>query len=232
MHDDRAQSCYARVDACWRSEEDELRARLPFVQQVARFLHGRLAPAGLDDLVQAGLVGVLRLLRRDPLRAKIDGVVWRAAADAMVDEARRVRGGPVRLSTELVAAKRALARAEAKRGPGVSDEEVAAEMGISVERFRKILRASNSLPVFVSQTEDVADSKGVETETREELLTQLTFAVKSLGKQEQMVLSLYYEQQMSMAEVGEVLGLSEGRIGQIHGHAVLRLRRLLRTSRR
>ncbi len=123
-----------------------------------------------------------------------------------------------------------------------TDEEIAAEMGITVEEFQEsLMRISNSTVVALDELWSVSDSSGdqvslldtiqdpqaanpEEALDQSELKDRLTDAIAALPEREKLVIALYYYENLTLREIGEVLGVTESRISQLHTKAVLRLK--------
>jgi RNA polymerase sigma factor for flagellar operon FliA len=142
--------------------------------------------------------------------------------DALTRHGRRQMGEVTRVMRKL----------EATLGRSPEEQEVAAALGIELDAYHKLAENLARAPALANlgalDPDDVAgasDSAG-EFETRE-LRTQLIVAVKRLPERTQTVLGLYYQEECTLAEIGEVLGVTESRVCQILGDATARLRAAL-----
>jgi RNA polymerase sigma factor FliA len=221
--------------AVYRSEIDEtelIKRHVPTVKRSAAYLKGRLPQAvQIDDLVQAGLMAVLRIARRGDGLLMPEAMLRRAVLNAMIDEARRTTWAPTRiLRLAAVAAKtmQAVRRREGREG---TDEEVAAELGIPLDQYHQILVDCAGISVLdLAAFEDIAEPALQIAGDQEERLRQsriaraLASAIASLPEREKLVVSLYYEHELNMEEVGEVLGLDKSTVSRSHGRALLILR--------
>ena len=223
------------------SAEDQERLieeNLELVKRIAYHLLARLpAHTEIDDLMQSGMIGLLEAARNyDPSRgASFSTFAGFRIRGAMLDEVRRHDWTPRsvhRKQRELSAAIREL---EGETGRQPNAEEVADRMGISLDEYHKILRDSAGCSLFSLNeamdenkptrqvaTDDSADPGRLcsEQQFREEVVA----AIGRLPEKEQMVLSLYYERDLNLKEIGAVLGVTESRVCQIHGQALARLR--------
>lgn len=213
-------------------EAAAVRRYMPMVKRLAMHVRGRLPDTvQLDDLVQAGLIAVLRLLRSGAADGSSEAVIRRAIVNAMIDEARREAWAPVRtvrLARTAVAAMRAVRRRVGRDG---SDEEVAAEMGVALGEYHRILfdiagMRLLQLDMFDESAEAQLQVAGTQEAGlfRRRQVVALTAAIAALPEREKLVVSLYYEQELNMAEVGKVLGLDKSTVCRAHGRALLMLR--------
>lgn len=193
-----------------------------------------------DDLLQAGMMGLLDAASRyDPGRkvpfeqfakTRIRGVVidelrqwdWRSRTDR--EHGQKIRKAIQTLNTKL--------------GRAPSESEIAKELGVSLERYHRMLQSSNSdnLLSLDGLMQGEADSKIIEVNQDDsievvamggERSRALANALKELPEREQHLMNLYYVHELNMKEIGEALDLTEARICQLHRQAVLRLRSLL-----
>jgi RNA polymerase sigma factor FliA len=215
-----------------------VRRYMPLVKRLAMHVRGRLPDSvQLDDLIQAGFIAVLRLLRSGTADAGGGAVLRRAIINAMIDEARREAWAPVRTvrhARMAIAAMRAVRRRTGRDG---SDEEVAAEMGIALDDYHRILVDIAGMRLLQLDAFDegaetplqVADTQETNLH-RSRLMTALAAAIAALPQRERLVVSLYYEQELNMAEVGKVLSLDKSTVCRAHGRALLMLREALGES--
>ncbi len=204
---------------------------LPLVQRVARRLGRRLPPhVSVDDLVGAGVVGLLEALRRfDPTRTtEFAAFAEFRIKGAILDELRR---------GDLMARD---ARAEVKRMEGVfgdlsqrlgtppSEEELAAAMGCSLSALH--VKLERLVPVRISSFDDqAAELSGntfspFEQVRRGETTKLLAAALTRLPERQRQVLHLYYAEELTLRQIGVVMEVSESRICQIMAAATLQLR--------
>jgi len=221
-------------------KESVIREFLPFIRYTARRLGWRLNPGmSEDDLVSAGVVGLLDALRRFQAgTVKLKTYAEHRIRGAMLDELRAADALPRNVRDRVNAMKSAHARLEHLLGRLPEDHEVAQALGVSLDEYHKTLRESSSalhlrLEDFTGRggdepeglLENLADPEGkdplslLEKTMMKELLTQV---IRDIPEKERLVLSLYYWDELTMKEIGKVLGLTEGRVSQLHGQALLR----------
>ncbi|MBC54427.1 MAG: RNA polymerase sigma factor FliA [Gammaproteobacteria bacterium] len=218
----------------------------PLVKRIAHHLLMRMpSSVQLDDLIQSGMIGLLEAASKYDVSkgASFETYAGIRIRGAMLDEIRRGDWAPRsvhRKSREVAAAVKSV---EMRTGSDAKDHEVAEELGIDLETYYTILQdASGSrLFSFDDLTEGGDDSaleaasgeiSGPADELQEEdFRLHLAEAIEGLPEREKLVLALYYDEELNLKEIGEVLGVSESRISQIHSQAALRLRARLQEWR-
>ena len=226
---------YAKSMVSDRTRRDALIAEhLPIARRIARRIARHLpSERALDDVLQAAYLGLAQAAERfDPHR----GEPFLAFAElrirgAVLDELRR---GDILSRRSRVLARRigrTITALEHTLGRPPEDEEVARALDVSVEVYREELEALTRV-AFVDFDEQAADGPPVSrsfelphtamesSETIETLRTSL----QALPERDATLLSLYYVEELTYAEIGQVLGVSESRICQLHGRAIARLK--------
>jgi RNA polymerase sigma factor FliA len=225
---------YGLPDAA-AEEAAALRHYAPIVKRLALHLRGRLPEAvQLDDLVQGGLIAVLRIVRSGSAAALSDAALRRTIVNAMIDEARREAWAPVR-TVRLAKAVAAVMQAIKRRtGEDGSDEEVAAMMQMPLADYhRALVEIAGIRLVQLDLLEEREEDRlqvagGQETGLHHRrVMSAMADAVAALPQREQLVVSLYYEHELNMEEVGRVLGLDKSTVCRAHGRALLLLRNAL-----
>lgn len=220
-------------DQC-TAEQDVVTEYATLVKRIARHVLSRLpSSVQLDDLVQAGLIGLMEAVRMyDPSQgASFETYATIRVRGAMLDELRRNDWSPRSLSRRVRQLSQATREIENRKGATATALEVAQTLNLSLKEYHQwVLEANNqnffsldSMEEFDSPGNADADStyRNVEEDRRRDFLAE---AIRSLSEREQIVLSLYYDKDMTLKEIGEVLGVSESRVCQIHGEATVRLR--------
>lgn len=218
---------------------------LPLVAKVASAIGARLPHSvELSDLTQAGVLGLLDAADKFD---RHKGVRFRTYAElrirgAILDSLRTLDWVPRSLRRLRRELHRAESRLEGRLGRAPNDEELASAMQISLsdlraarERVRRSEIASGSPESFdrvVALTIDPRSPDPQELLERREIEQLLTQAIERLPARERLVLALYYHEELTMKEVGRVLGVNESRVSQIHSKAVETLRRRLRRELR
>jgi RNA polymerase sigma factor for flagellar operon FliA len=222
---------------------------------LVRFVVGRLGipPTGLleaEDLISYGMIGLINAIDRyDPSR----GVRFEAFASvrirgAVIDQLRTLNWLPRSAISRIRQIESALAVLEQKLGRPAREEEVAREIGVTTERYRQMLLETNSTvlsldaPLSSLSQEDEVASLGellvdhsvpgpVEQAEQQELTDTLSRAIDNLPEREKLLLSLYYQEELTMKEISKILTVSESRVCQLHMQAVMRLRGVLASYR-
>lgn len=219
---------------------------LVLVKHVAARVASRLpSHIAMDDLFSAGLVGFLRAIEEyDATRGvEFGAYAGQLIRGAIFDELRRLDWVPRGVRRRLREAERAMDALARRLGRAPTDAEVADELGMAVEEYGRLLGAGGALlPLDApgargeggSAVESVMDldtpSPFLLLATRERRAL-LASAIERLPQKEREVLALYYYEELTMQEIGRVLGVSESRVSQIHSSGIRRLRAALRRLR-
>ena len=232
-------SQYGSVATRDRQSDDELIMRhVELVKRIAHHLAGRLpATVDVNDLMQSGMVGLLEAARNfDASRgASFETYAGIRIRGAMLDDIRKHDWTPRSVHHKYRQVADAMHAVESRTGRAATSEEVASQLGISIDEYHKILAdsACSRLFSFEETLEEPTlyrkpPSSGAPTPDQElyesQFRARLAESIEKLPERERMVLSLYYEQELNLKEIGEVLEVSESRVCQIHGQAVMRLR--------
>jgi RNA polymerase sigma factor FliA len=243
----------------YKSEGDE-RARERLVvaySPLVKFIAGRMAsglPSHVDegDLVSYGLLGLIGAIERFDLEREIKFETFAVARikGAIIDELRSLDWVPRSVRARAREVERAHAALEAEFGRAPTDEEMAVKLELSVEEFRDaLLQIANSSVLALDDLWTFADPDGSggqlsvldtiqdpnaldpESEAHTaELKDRLADAIESLPERERLVIALYYYENLTLREIGEVLGVTESRVSQLHTKSVLALRSRFQAS--
>ena len=225
------------------SSANELVTRhAPLVKRVAYHLKGRLPDSvQVDDLIQSGMLGLLEAARNfdSTQGASFETYAGIRIRGAMLDEIRLGDWTPRSVHRKAREMNQAIKKIEDRKLGNASDSEIAKEMGVSLDEFNQILRNASVSKIFsiddgeVEQDYNGNMSTKVQPETiykREELAFALEGIIDDLPERERLVMSFYYEEQMNLREIGEVLGVSESRVSQIHVKALITIRSKVQNS--
>jgi len=246
--------------ALWRryreTRDQGIRDRLilgysPLVKYVAGRLGSGL-PAHVDeqDLVSYGLLGLIGAIERfDPNRdVKFETYAIARIRGAIIDELRALDWVPRSVRSRARDIERAISELEGKLGRAPTDEEIAQRLGLSgdeledslAEISRSSIAALDELWTvsgsggdqvsLIDTIEDTAapDPQGALSAT--EMREAIADAIARLPEREKLVVTLYYYEELTLREIGEVLGVTESRVSQLHTKAVLRLKARLAGS--
>ena len=210
---------------------------LPLVRRQALSMQVRLpASVELDDLIQAGTVGLLEAVGRFDASqgASFATFASQRIRGAMLDELRSRDWLPrsVRRNARMV--DEAVRRLEQQLGRAAEENEIATELGMELEEYRQLLSDTNSgnLLPFEMLLEEGAEP-GVEDTSQDtplqqflagEKRDQLVAGIEALPEREKLLMALYYQEELNLKEIGAVLGVTESRVSQLHSQAVSRLR--------
>jgi RNA polymerase sigma factor for flagellar operon FliA len=231
---------YSSVAAQPRDSDALVARHAGLVKRIAWHLAGRLPPSvDVDDLVQAGMIGLLEAAAHySPGRgASFETYAGIRIRGAMIDALRKLDWAPRsvhRRAREVAGAMRAV---EEREGREAQDAEVAAELGLTLEEYHRIVQDAAFCQVAsldesdgAAEVADQGQDPGLAVE-QGELRTAMAEAIAGLPERERLVMSLYYDEELNLKEIGAVLGVSESRVCQIHGQALSRLRSRLRQWR-
>jgi RNA polymerase sigma factor for flagellar operon FliA len=215
------------------------------VKRIAYHLAGRLPPqVEVEDLVQAGMLGLLEAAANytEGRGASFETFAGIRIRGAMLDALRKLDWAPRSVHRKARAAATALRELENELGGEVEESAVAARLGVPVGEYQKIVRDAASCRLLsldeVTSGEDssfeIADESGNDPlleVTDGAMRDALIEAIGQLPEREKLVMSLYYDQELNLKEIGAVLKVSESRVCQLHAQALSRLRGRLATWR-
>jgi RNA polymerase sigma factor for flagellar operon FliA len=210
----------------------------PLVKRIAHHLLGRLpSSVQVDDLIQAGVIGLLEAARNyDASKgASFETYAGIRIRGSMIDEVRRGDWAPRSVHRNSRRVQEAMRRLEKRLGRDATDQEIASEMGVPLAEYQSIahdslssklfsfddLGSDDDHPVDYVPSDAPTPAQGVQ---RDVLRQQLAKAISDLPERERLVLALYYHEELNLKEIGQVIGVSESRVSQIHSQAALRLR--------
>lgn len=231
-----------------RDKEDLVLQHWDLVKYTALRVISRLPNSvQFDDLFNAGVIGLMDAIDRfdRSLGIQFETYAKIRIRGAILDEIRAMDWIPRSLRQKSNELEKTLVALEQKLGRPPGDEELAAELGISMEEYYKLLDESKSISLLPEDVYEIlkenncchclsTESEDLFQQTyQQELRQHLGEAIAALPRKEQTVLSLYYYEELTMKEIGAIMGYTESRISQIHTKTVLKLRtRLLRKFKR
>jgi RNA polymerase sigma factor for flagellar operon FliA len=234
----RSVGAYSAV-AARRSPADALVERhADLVRRIAYHLAGRLpSSVEVEDLIQAGMIGLLEAASNfsDGRGATFETYAGIRIRGAMIDALRKLDWAPRSVHRRAREAAVVMREIEGREGREARDTEIAAAMGISLDEYAKIVQDAATCQVAsideatgATEIPDVGSDPLLDTEGGE-LREAMAGAIAGLPERERLVMSLYYDEELNLKEIGAVLGVSESRVCQLHGQALVRLRSRLRT---
>jgi len=228
-----------------RAREQLVVAYSPLVKYVSgRMASGLPAHVEEGDLISYGLVGLMNAIERFELEREIKFETYAITRikGAIIDELRTLDWVPRSVRARARDIERANAKLEGRLYRAPTDEEMAAELDIDVEDFQaSLLQISNSTVSALDELWTVSDSSGDQVSLLDtlhdadapdpsrhmdetEMKDMVADAIARLPEREKLVIALYYYENLTLREIGEVLGVTESRISQLHTKAVLRLK--------
>lgn len=226
-----------------RIKQNELLTQyMPLVRRQALTLQVRLpASIELDDLIQAGMVGLLEALGRfDATQgATFATFASQRIRGAMMDELRTRDWLPRSVRRSARAVDRAVRQLEQQLGRAPEEHEIAHHLEMPLSDYQQLLNDTNSGQLLPFEELVAEGSEPVSHEPNnspfEQLLDgqqrqTLIDAIEALPEREKLLMALYYQEELNLKEVGAVLGVTESRVSQLHSQAVSRLRARLHDS--
>ncbi len=229
---------YSKAQA-QNSQEQLIQRYAPLVKRIAYHLLGRLpASVQVEDLMQAGMIGLLEAAKKYDAGkgASFETYAGIRIRGAMLDEVRKGDWAPrsVHRNTRMVTD--AIRTVEARTGRDAKDQEVAAELQLSLEDYYGILSDTQGSRLYsfddllqdgehgLPEDTSLSHNEPIHGLLDERFQAALADAIAKLPERERLVLALYYDEELNLKEIGEVLGVSESRVSQLHSQCAARLR--------
>ena len=227
-----------------KTHEDLVTTHAPLVKRIAYHLMNRLPPSvQVEDLIQAGMIGLLEAAGNYDAGqgASFETYAGIRIRGAMLDEIRRSDWTPRSVHRKARQVAEVIREIEHAEGRDARDVEVAEALDMSLEEYHQILADASGARIFsyeeLSEFGDVVPGESKGRNVRNQMhdgplkgLEQSHFkealadAIAGLPERERLVIALYYDEELNLREIGQVLGVSESRVCQIHSQAALRLR--------
>ena len=227
-------------NAAGQFNKDQLVQRfVPLVKRIAHYLMARCpASVQIDDLVQNGMIGLLDAIDRfeTGMGAQFETYATQRVRGAMLDGLRENDWLSRSLRRGLRQVERTITRLEQEFGRPPLEDEIARARGVPLADYQKMLQDARGRQVisfedligddedFMEQyfVDDAGDPSRILEE--ENLKKQLVQGIEQLPEREKLMMALHYEQDLNLREIGEVMGVTESRVCQLHSQAVARLR--------
>jgi len=210
------------------------------VKRIAHHIMVRMpSSVQVDDLIQSGMIGLLEAAQKydESKGASFETYAGIRIRGAIVDEMRRGDWAPRSVHRNSRRINEAINVVEARTGRDAKDVEVAAHLDVGINEYYSMSKDCASARLFSleesldgdedrpnSQLADPNPQEPAANVTKIHMKSALASEIDRLPEREKLVLSLYYEEELNLKEIGEVLGVSESRVSQIHSQAASRLR--------
>lgn len=241
---------YAQAAYQGKSKEELVIEYAPLVKQIANRLAARL-PDSLDvqDLIQAGMIGLLDAIEKfDPSRE----ILFRTYAEfrvkgSMLDDLRACDWIPRSVREKADQVGQAIIRLQSELGRKPDEYEIAGKLGLSLAEYHKLLLKSKAVPLLslddmaayggdndhgniFDVLEDPSCTDPLDTLSLQDMQERLSAAIDELPEKEKLLLSLYYDEELNLKEIGKVMGITESRVSQIRTQSIVRLRAALKNA--
>ena len=242
------QQIVEEIEITAENREEVIKRYSPMIKYVANRIAMRLPPhIEVDDLISVGVLGLMDAISKyDSSRgAKFKTYAEFRVRGAILDELRAMDWVPRSIRQKASNVDKVVQALQAKLSRSPEDEEVAKEMGISLDQFHDTLNETKSIPIFSLEDLGIAKESGEQQSLLDclagkadadpqtqirliELKEIIAKAIDALPEKERLMVSLYYYEELTMKEIGAVLEITESRVSQIHSKAVYRLRTKLK----
>jgi RNA polymerase sigma factor for flagellar operon FliA len=225
-------------------KEECIKEYAPLVRRIAHHLMLRLpSSVAVEDIIQAGMIGLLDAASRyDELRgAQFETFAAQRIRGSMLDELRQADWMPRSLRRDMRRIEAAMSKLQQRLGKSPSESEVAKELGVSLVEYQQLLFESRGAQLvyyedfhtegdedFFDRYDFDSDADPLSMLQDENFRDALVTAIENLPERERMLMGMHYEHEMNLREIGEVMGVSESRVCQLHSQAVARLRSMLK----
>lgn len=227
-------------------KQEAIRQYAPLVRRMAHHMLSRLpANVEVDDIVQAGLIGLMDAVSRyeETQGAQFETYATQRIKGAMLDELRSADWLPRSVRKNQRSIEAAIHKLQQRLQRAPTDLEIAKEMGLPIDEYHTMLADARGLQLVHfedfsgSDDEDDYLERHVPDSSQEpfEMLRDVRFkkalvgAIEDLPEREKHLMGMYYEQDMNFKEIAAVLGVTESRVCQLHSQAVSRLRTKLKS---
>lgn len=226
--------------------ETRVRELAPLVKRIAHHMMASLPPSvEIDDVIQSGMMGLLDAARRYQTSegAQFETYAVQRIRGAMLDGLRQCDWLPRGVRRSLRQVEAMISKLEQKKGGPPTESELAKALDMTLADYQHLLQEARGYQIvsyedfsadeddsFLERHATGHDADPLEVLEERSLRESLIAGIDALPEREKMVMGLYYEQELNLREIGEVLGVSESRVCQIHTQAIARLRVRLRDT--
>ena len=243
------QEVMQQIEISVENREAVIKEYAPMVKYVANRIAMRLPPhVEVDDLISVGVLGLIDAIDKyDSTRgAKFKTYAEFRVRGAILDELRSMDWVPRSVRQKASSMDGVVQKLQNKLGRRPEDDEIAKEMGVSLDELFTTLNETKSMPILSLEDLGIAKESGEQQSLLDclagkndadpqtylrlvELKEIIAKAIDTLPEKERLMISLYYYEELTMKEIGGVLGITESRVSQIHSKAVFRLRNKLKS---
>ena len=221
----------------------------PLIKYIAARLTSRLPPhVAIDDLISSGIIGLIDAIDKFDTSKNVQFKTYAEfrIKGAMLDELRSLDWMPRSIRRKVTALEKTYSNLEKKLGRPATDEEVAKFMDISLDGFHKLLdetktvtfmdieflrqKAPETMDTGITDSFADSDKDPFAAISLSEIRDHVAKAIMELPEKEKLAVSLYYFEELTMKEIGRILGYTESRISQMHSKAMFRLRSRLKKA--
>ncbi len=220
-----------------QSADDVVTRYAPLVQRIAYHLKSRLPDSVLiEDLLQSGMMGLLEASGKfnDSKGASFETYAGIRIRGAMIDDIRKGDWVPRSVHKNSRAIAKAITEIEQNTGHTATDHEIAELLEVSIDKYHKILKDAANGHIFAFDELGVSEDYWTTTNPdvnepynglkNEKFKISLMKAIETLPEREKLILALYYDEELNLKEIGQVIDVSESRVSQIHSQAMVRLK--------
>ncbi len=205
----------------------------PLVKRLAYYMMASLPPSvEIDDVIQSGMMGLLDAAKRfqDTYGAQFETYAVQRIRGAMLDGLRQSDWLPRGLRKSLRQVEGMISKLEQKNGRPPTEAELASALNVSLEDYQQLLQDARGDESYIDHYYSDERPDPLQHLLDEDQRHTLIAAIEELPDREKKVMGLYYEQELNLREIGDVLGVSESRVCQLHTQAIARLRSRLRDN--
>jgi len=225
-------SSYATLGPSRANADELVRAHADLVKRIAYHLCARLpSSVEVDDLIQAGMIGLLEAAAqfKGGKGATFETYAGIRIRGAMLDSLRALDWAPRSVHRRARELAKVIQEIERDTGAEASPADVAARLGIPLDEYHHIVQDAASCHLASLEDLDGEDPGDDEFDplravTDANFRVSLAEAIDGLPEREKLIMSLYYQDELNLKEIGKVLGVTESRVSQLHGQAVSRLK--------
>jgi RNA polymerase sigma factor for flagellar operon FliA len=241
---------YAQAAYQGKSREELVVEYAPLVKQIANRLAARLPDnLNVQDLIQAGMIGLLDAIEKfDPGRE----ILFRTYAEfrvkgAMLDDLRACDWIPRSVRQKADRVGQAISRLQSELGRQPEEGEIADKLELPLDEYRELLLKSKTVPLLslddlaayggdndhgniFDVLEDPGCTDPLDSLSLQDMQERLSAAIEELPEKEKLLLSLYYDEELNLKEIGQVMGVTESRVSQIRTQSIVRLRAALKNA--